>query len=130
MAQRRQQKYLEGSDLMDYAKDIATALLEKMVSFGKAHFGDAVKAYWIYDGDVCPCCLERPIDVVRYKGKDALSINGFMYRERGVLIGYMLCGLCAQDIFKTSRKRQTSMHDNIERNLISAYQKHLASLDA
>ena len=54
----------------------------------------------------------------------------FMYRERGVLIGYLLCGLCAQDIFKTSKKRQTSMHDNIERNLISAYQKHLASLDA
>jgi len=115
---------------MDNAKDFAAAILDTMVSLGKAQFGDAVKAYWIYDGDVCPCCLKRPIDVMKYKGKEALSVNGFMYRERGVLIGYLLCGLCAQDIFKTSKKRQTSMHENIERNLISAYQKHLASLDA
>jgi hypothetical protein len=111
-------------------QDSAAAILNAMVSFGKAQFGEAVKAYWVYDGDLCPCCLKRPVDVMKYKGKDALSVNGFMYRERGVLIGYLLCGLCAREIFETSRKWQTRRHDDIEKNLISAYHRYLASLDA
>jgi hypothetical protein len=111
-------------------QDFTAAILDAMVSFGKAQFGSVVKAYWVYDGDLCPCCLKRPIDVMKYKGKDALSVNGFMYRDRGVLIGYLLCGLCAQDIFETSRKSKTRMHDDIEKNLISAYHRYLASLDA
>jgi hypothetical protein len=111
-------------------QDFAAAVLDTLISFGKAQFGDAVKAYWVYDGDLCPCCLKRKIDTMKYKGKEALSVNGFMYRERGVLIGYLLCGLCAGDIFQTSWKWKTQIHENIEKNLISAYLQHLASLDA
>ena len=111
-------------------QDFIAAILNAMVSFGKAQFGDAVKAYWVYDGKLCPCCLKRPIDVMKYKGQDALSVNGFMYRERGVLIGYLLCGLCARDIFDTARQGKTRKQDDVEKNLISAYLRYLASLGA
>jgi len=55
-----------------------------------------------------------------------------MDRLRGVLIGYFLCGICAGIIFKEAEKnpyKQTPLHADIERNLIEAYHKHLASLD-
>jgi len=108
-------------------------LLGKLYAQAKAQFGDAIKSFWFYDGDLCPACTERPIGVVKFKGKDALAINAFIYRERGVLIGYFLCESCAKYIFKEAQKnpyRQTSKHTDIERNLITAYHKHLASLDA
>ena len=50
-------------------QDFAAALLDTLISFGKAQFGDAVKAYWVYDGDLCPCCLKREIDAMKYKAK-------------------------------------------------------------
>ena len=99
----------------------AEAILDVM----KAQFGDAAKAYWVYDGDLCPCCLKRKIDEMMYEGKKALSINAFMYRERGVLIAYMLCGQCATDIMAQSKNGPTSMHKSIEANLINAYLRHL-----
>jgi hypothetical protein len=77
--------------------------------------------------------LARPIGVVKFRGKDALAINAFIYRERGVLIGYFLCEACAKTIFKEAQKnpfKQTPLHAEIEHNLIAAYHKHLASLDA
>ena len=107
--------------------------LGKLFAQAKAQFGSAVKSFWFYDGDLCPACAERPIGVVKFKGKDALAINAFIYRERGVLIGYLLCEACAKYIFKEAQKnpyRQTPKHADIERNLITAYHKHLASLDA
>jgi hypothetical protein len=70
---------------------------------------------------------------MNYKGKEAMSINAFIYRARGILIGYFLCGLCAAFIFEQSEKRpgvETPLHDKIEMNLIAAYHKHLASLNA
>jgi hypothetical protein len=112
------------------SQDFAAAILDAMVSYGKAQFGDAVKAYWVYDGDVCPGCLKRPIAVFNHRGKTALSVNGFMYRERGVLIGYLLCGQCAQDVFRAARNGKTRVHEDIEKNLSQAYLRYLASLDA
>jgi hypothetical protein len=94
----------------------------------KAQFGRAVKAYWFYDGDLCPCCLSSPIDEMIFEGKKALSINAFMYRERGVLIAYLLCGQCAQEILAQSPKEPTSRHKAIENNLVSAYLHHVNSL--
>ena len=108
-------------------------LLGKLYAQAKAQFGDAIKSFWFYDGDLCPACTERPIGVVKFKGKDALAINAFIYRERGVLIGYFLCEACAKYIFKEAQKnpyRQTPLHTDIERNLTAAYHKHLASLNA
>jgi hypothetical protein len=99
----------------------------------KAQFGDAIKSFWFYDGDFCPGCLVRPIDKIKFRGKDALAINAFIYRPRGVLIGYLLCETCANFIFKAAEKnpyKQTPLHADIEQNLTAAYNKYLASLDA
>jgi hypothetical protein len=43
-------------------QDFAAAVLDTLISFGKAQFGDAVKAYWVYAGDLCPCCMKRKIE--------------------------------------------------------------------
>jgi hypothetical protein len=102
-------------------KDFAEGILEMM----KAQFGDAAKVCWVYDGDLCPCCMKRQADLMKYDGKDALSINAFMYRERGVLIAYILCGQCAMDIIELSKNGPTPMHKSIETNLINAYLRQL-----
>jgi hypothetical protein len=117
----------------DESKAAADELLSKLYAQAKAQFGNAVKSFWFYDGDLCPDCLTHPIGVVKIKGQDALALNAFIYRERGVLIGYLLCETCAKYIFKEAQKnpyQQTQKHTDIEQNLIVAYHKHLASLDA
>ena len=100
----------------------------------KAHFGNAVKSYWVYDDDLCPGCLTHPIDVMIYEGQRAVSINGFMYRAKGVLIGYPLCELCAKEVLANAKNDpkndKTSRHQFIEKNLIAAYHRYLDSLDA
>ncbi len=118
---------------LDEGNAAADKLLNKLCMQAKAQFGTAIKSFWFFDGDLCPACTQRPIGVVKYKGKDALAINAFIYRERGVLIGYFLCETCATNIFKEAQKNpyiQTPIHADIERNLIASYHKHLASLDA
>lgn len=117
----------------DETKAAADALLEIMFKQGKAQFGDAVKAFWFYDDEFCPGCAVRPIDTMKIKGKEAVAINGFMYRERGVLIGYFLCGTCAEHIHSEAQKHpytETPLHAEIEKNLIAGYHKHLSSLNA
>jgi hypothetical protein len=113
-------------------QELVEELLTELFTRAKAQFGSAVKSYWFYDGDPCPGC-GFPVDAMKYKGQDALSLNAFIYRPRGVLIGYLLCGLCAQQIFEMAQKNpyvQTPLHAVIEQNLIKAYQRYLASLDA
>jgi hypothetical protein len=117
----------------DTSKSDADKILEMMYMQGKAQFGNSMKSFWVYDGDFCPGCLARPVDKMKFKSKDALSINGFMYRPRGVLIGYFLCDTCANYIFREVEKHpytQTPLHTDIERNLAEAYLRHLSSLDA
>lgn len=74
------------------------------------------------------------LDVIKHKGRDALSINTFIYRPRGMLIGYFLCSRCAKQIFEAVGRdpgiRTTPLHDVIERNLITAYQRYLGTRDA
>jgi hypothetical protein len=108
-------------------------VLDRCYRLAKAQFGDVVKFFWLYDGGLCPGCAEHSIGAVGLKGKDELSVNAFIYRERGVLIAYLLCESCARFIFNEARKNpyhETSKHTHIERTLIAAYHKHLASLDA
>ena len=115
----------------DEGKTVLDEIINKMFKLAKAQFGSAVKSSWLYDGGPCPGC-SGAVDMMKYKGKEALSVNAFIYRERGVLIGYFLCDTCANYIFKESEKnpyRQTPLHANIERNLIAAYQEHLAALN-
>ena len=114
----------------DENEALAAQIVEAMMSFGQAQFGDAVKAYWVYTGDLCPGCLKRPIDFMKYKGKEGLAINSFIYSERGVLIGYLLCSQCAKGIYEATPCPDDELHQNIERNLIAAYHRYLASLDA
>ncbi len=67
------------------------------------------------------------------KGENAVAINAFIYRPRGVLIGFFLGETCANFIFKEAEKnpyKQTPLRADIEQNLTAAYHKHLASLDA
>jgi hypothetical protein len=107
-------------------------ILKMMYMQGKAQFGEAVKGFWLYDGDLCPACLQNPIDVVHFKGKEVLSINGFMYRERGILIGYFLCEICTLFIHEQAQKhpyQETPLHAKIEANLRDAYHVYLSSLN-
>ena len=119
--------------LTDQNRAAIDELLSKLFTQARAQFGSAVKLFWFYDGDLCPGCMERPVGVVKFKGKDALAINAFIYHEGGVLIGYFLCESCAKFIFEEAQKhpyRHTAKHADIERNLTAAYHKYLASLDA
>ena len=126
----RPRRHNESSDENRVAVD---DILGRLYTQAKAQFGNAIKSFWFYNGDLCPACMARPIGAIKFKGKDALAINAFIYRERGVLIGYFLCETCAKFIFKEAEKnpyKQTPLHADIERNLTTAYHKHLASLDA
>lgn len=115
------------------SKAEADRMLNLIFTQTKAQFGDAVKSFWFHDGDLCPACLVRSIYNMKFKGEGALSINAFIYRPRGVLIGYFLCETCAKFIHQEAEKnpyKQTPLHSDIEQNLKDAYHKHLASLDA
>jgi hypothetical protein len=110
----------------------AEDVLKMMYLQGKAQFGDAVKGFWLYDGDLCPACQHNQSGVVNFKGKEALSINGFMYRERGILIGYFLCEICTLFVHEQAQKhpyQETPLHAKIEANLKDAYHRYLSTLN-
>ena len=96
-------------------------------------FGNAIKSYWFNDGDACPCCTRRKIDTIKLKGNEGegISLNAFIYRPRGVLIGYFLCSRCATKIHRDAKKnpgQQTALHSAIEHNLSTAYKIHMNSM--
>jgi hypothetical protein len=110
----------------------AEGVLKLMYEQGKAQFGSAMKGFWLYDDDLCPACLKNSAGEVNFQGEKALSINGFMYRERGILIGYFLCEICTLFIHEHAQKhpyQETPLHTKIETNLKEAYQRHLSSLN-
>jgi hypothetical protein len=101
--------------------------LEQLFRMAQRQFGTAVKGHWLHDGDGCPGC-GREIDALKYKGKDSLSLNAFIFREHGVLIAYLLCSKCVKYIMKKSKKDPvgtTPLHLKIEKNLKEAFIKHL-----
>jgi hypothetical protein len=53
-----------------------------------------------------------------------------MYRKRGIIIAYFLCGDCATAILAHTVYEKTSRHEAIEANLVSAYERHIGSMDA
>jgi len=66
--------------------------------------------------------------VIKFKRKDARSLNVYIYRERGVLSGYLLCKTCAKIIHIAAQKnryRQTRLHTQIEQFLAAAYLNHI-----
>ncbi len=113
-------------------EDYAHAALAQMFALAKAQFGSAVKGQWFYGDDGCPGCGGE-VDAVKYKGEDTLSLNAFIYRPRGVLIGYLLCERCARQVMRAAQRippAKIPLHATIEQTLIQAYQRYLASLDA
>ena len=107
-------------------------LLAQMFQQARTQFGDAVKSHWFNGSEICPGCGDE-VDAMKFEGKDALSLNAFIYRERGVLIGYLLCGRCAEKIMKDAKRnpyKETALHARIEKNLIEAYKQYLRTLDA
>ena len=111
--------------------EYAEAILEQMFMQGRRQFGDAMRAFWFNPSDACPGC-GRKIGMVKHKGKEAISVNGFIYRERGVLIGYLLCDNCMHGVFQTAKqgKKHSRRHGKIEKNLVKAYHQHMNSMDA
>jgi len=108
--------------------DVVNQLMETFFKQAKAQFGSAVKTFWFYDGDICPACSQRAIDTMKIKGKEALSLNAFINRKDGTLIGYFLCETCAKQVLSDAKKNpytQTAVHAAIEKNLIAAYHQHL-----
>ncbi len=108
------------------------ATLMQFFAQARAQFGDAVKAYWFNDSEKCPACL-RTVDTFKMKGHDRISLNGYIFRKKGILIGYFLCGRCAKRIFKDAKQnpyQQTEVHEHIEANLEKAYLTHMNSMDA
>ena len=108
-------------------EDEIDAAMAQMFLQAHAQFGDAVKGFWFYEDDPCPGC-GREIDAAKVKGQRGLSLNAFIYRERGILIGYFLCGRCAEKIFRAAERKpgkQTPLHAKIEENLVKAYRRHL-----
>jgi hypothetical protein len=104
-------------------------LLDQLFRQAQMQFGSAVKSRWLHTEDGCPGC-GRKIDGMKYKGKDALSLNAFIFREHGVLIGYLLCGKCARKIFRVAEKNPlnqgpTPLHIEIEKTLKQGFLKHL-----
>ena len=107
-------------------------LLIQMFAQAHAQFGKVMKGYWFYEPDSCPGC-GRSVDAMQYQGKEALSLNAFIYRKRGILVGYLLCNRCANEIHRSAQKRpgvQIGRHDIIEKTLSAAYEAHMNRLDA
>jgi len=103
----------------------AEAMLAQMLIMAKAQFGNAIKNSWFHASDTCPGCGRR-VAVIKHKGKPALSLNGFIHRKPGVLIGYMLCSRCVKVVMEAGKKfppTETPLHATIEMNLINAYEQ-------
>lgn len=107
------------------------AILAQMLASAKAQWGSAIKSSWFYASDGCPGCGRR-VDAVRFKGSTTLSLNGFIHRKAGVLIGYTLCARCVKVVMDAGKKfppAKTPLHDTIETNLISAYEHRNSESD-
>ena len=106
-------------DSVDSTKASVDKVLNAMFAQAKAQFGNAIKSFWFYEGDKCPGCMTRPIGMIKMKGENAVALNAFIFRPRGVLIGYFLCQTCATYIFDEAQKhpyKQTPLHADIEQN--------------
>ena len=119
---------------MSIEDQIDQAMIE-MFARTHAHFGKAVKGHWFYDSEVCPGCGRKvsKVSPMRHKGGDAVSLNAYIYRKRGILIGYILCGRCATEIHRAAKRNpgvQIARHDIIETSLGNAYEAHMNRMDA
>lgn len=85
-------------------------------------FGAAMRSRWLHSSDLCPGCGSK-INAVKYKKKNCLSLNTYIYREHGVLIAYLLCNTCANQVIRATSN--LPLHAEIEKNLKAAFIKQL-----
>jgi hypothetical protein len=97
-------------------------LLDQLFRQAQMQFGSAIKSRWFYDRDDCPGCGQE-IGAMKWKKKKALSLNAFIYREHGVLIGYLLCGKCGKQVMAATEN--LPLHADVEKNLKQAFLRHL-----
>ena len=117
------------ADEMD-ADDYIDAAMTQALMQVHAQFGDAIKSHWFNESEICPD-YGRQVGYIKHKGKDAISLNFFIHRKPGVLIGYFLCDRCQKEIFRAAKRNpgvQIARHDAIESNLVTAYQQHMSTL--
>lgn len=105
--------------------NIEDILFELLNKANEMH-GDAVEKVWFYEGELCPCCNKRKIDVLKMGQDSALSLNAFMYREMNTLIGYFLCRRCVTDLF-AGNPDQKNKYKMLEETLKNEYHNHLKS---
>jgi len=103
---------------MEDNPEITGAVYELFTNAEKL-YGDAIEKYWFYESETCPAC-SRKIDTLQFGKKAAISLNAFMYRDMDALIAYLLCGRCATEIFRKSKKSK-SIYITLEDNLKNAY---------
>lgn len=83
-------------------------------------YGDDAESFWMYEGEICPCCNKRKIDGIN-TGKDfLLSLNAYFYKDMNVLIAYLLCSVCIADLMNAG-KGQKKLYKKIEGRLKKAY---------
>jgi predicted RNA-binding Zn-ribbon protein involved in translation (DUF1610 family) len=97
-------------------------MLEMIFRQAQMQFGSAIKSRWLHAVDGCPGC-GKEINVTKYKKKNCLSLNAYIYREHGVLIAYLLCSNCANQVIRATSN--LPLHAEIEKNLKTAFVKHL-----
>lgn len=115
----------------DKARASARFIFENVM---QALFANQVKGFWFYDSDLCPGCLQSlEKDAMDFTEDDTISLVSYVYRERGVLIGYILCRSCMTRLGEQKRlhpEEEAPLQKTILENLIAAYHKHLQSLNA
>ncbi len=112
---------------MSHKKEL---FVDEIIEMFKAQFGNSVQGYWVYSEDLCPGCQVNDIGDFYIKGQRQVSINGYMYRARGILIAYLLCGDCAKQVIANSTQKNLPVHETIEKTLAKAYERYLRSMNA
>lgn len=107
------------------AQRAIAAGFEELVALMRVRYGHLFETYWLYEGEVCPCCGKRPVGVWHDQAGAGVSLNTFIYSERRVLIGYQTCRVCGVDLLQASEKWKAVLHEQIEACLIAAYDQWL-----
>ena len=130
MKRRHREREIAARDIANWdevRKYIATQF-DKMVALYRRQYGHLFTTTWWYESEWCPCCGRRPVGLwANPEGQTALSLNGWIYRERQVLIGYLLCRRCVEDLTRASPAQEITMHRQIEGRLRAAYQQALGA---
>lgn len=98
------------------------ALFDDLYHRLKMQSGGVIRSRWFHTEADCPGCGKK-LTNMKYEGKNAISLNTFIFREHGVLIGYLLCGKCAKQLFKKDEDplKHLPLHDAIEKTLKASY---------